>query len=115
GLISHQVDIGSDGRHRGVLVVYRGVPLTASEASLLETLAHQVYLKLENRQLFVETVDQRTQLATLVSNTTDGITALDSSGTVLTWNPAMERITGFDAAQAVGQNLTVLLRIEYAP
>jgi PAS domain S-box-containing protein len=111
GLTSHQVVIGDGESPRGVLVVYRDHPLTDSEASLLDTLARQVSLKLENRQLFVETVDQGTRLSNLVANTTDGIIALDPNGIVLTWNPAMERITGFDAAQAVGSTLDSLLHI----
>src|SRR5205823_14961095 len=105
GLLSHQALIGGGTNRRGVLAIYRERPLTASEASLVETLAHQVSLKLENRQLFVETVDQRTQLANIVSSTTDGIIALEPGGVIVTWNPAMERITGFGADRAVGRTL----------
>ena len=35
----------------------------------------------------------------------DGVFTLNSSGEFTYWNPAMERITGYLAAEAVGQSL----------
>lgn len=41
-------------------------------------------------------------MAQIVTETRDGITTLGSDGTVHTWNPALERITGYPAAEIVG-------------
>jgi PAS domain S-box-containing protein len=49
--------------------------------------------------------EQRSQLADIVENTSDGIFLVGTSGDVLTWNPAMERITGIAAPDAIGQSV----------
>jgi len=38
----------------------------------------------------------------------DGIFTLDPEGRIISWNPAMERITGYPAAEVVGKNCSVL-------
>lgn len=48
------------------------------------------------------------RLASIVSNADDAIMALSADGTILTWNPAAERLFGHTAAEAVGQSARIL-------
>ena len=38
----------------------------------------------------------------------DGVFTLDPEGRIMSWNPAMERITGYRAAEVIGKNCSVL-------
>ena len=49
--------------------------------------------------------EQRSKLADIVENTSDGIFLVGTSGEVLAWNPAMERITGIAAQDALGEGV----------
>jgi PAS domain S-box-containing protein len=95
--------IGGPDEVRGVLAVYREQALSDSERSLLEALASQVAVRLQNVGLFFETVAQRTELEEILGHTSDGIFALSPDGTILSWNPAMERITAFTRPEVVGR------------
>ena len=115
GFASHHAKVGEGERERGALVVYRRDPFTDAESSLVDTLARQLFLKLENRRLFVETVGQRTELANLVASTTNGIVGLDPDGTIRAWNPAMASITGFGEEEAAGRRIDELLGLRAHP
>jgi PAS domain S-box-containing protein len=101
---------GSQDIH-GVLAVHRNVALTPAEGSLVEALASQVYVKQENERLFQETVQQRSHLADVIGNTSDGIFVVSQDRQILSWNPAMERITGFSRSDAVGERCDGTLRV----
>lgn len=47
-------------------------------------------------------------LAAIVESSDRAMLSTDPAGTVLTWNPAAERMYGYSAAEAVGQNLAAL-------
>src|SRR5712692_2519924 len=96
---------------RGVLAVHRRAALSPAEASLVEALASQVYVKQENDRLFQETVEQRSHLADVIGNTSDGIFVVLPDRRILSWNPAMERITGFARVEVVGQPCDEILRL----
>ena len=49
------------------------------------------------------------RLMCVVKAAQDGIVMMDDDGTVTLWSPAAERITGFDAIEAVGKDLHQLL------
>jgi PAS domain S-box-containing protein len=103
GLSPYVALIGDPEHVHGLLVVHREQSLTNSERSLLDTLASQVDVRLQNRQLFSETLEQRTQLAEIFGHTSDGIFVVSPEGRMLSWNPAMERITGYSASEAVNR------------
>ncbi len=44
----------------------------------------------------------------LLDSMAEGVFTLDSSGYITTWNPAMERITGYTAAEAIGESCKLL-------
>jgi len=96
---------------RGVLAVHRREELSPAEASLVEALASQVYVNQENERLFQETVEQRSHLADVIGNTSDGIFVVSPDRRILSWNPAMERITGFGRNDVVGSACDEILRL----
>jgi PAS domain S-box-containing protein len=107
--------IGGDEDVRGVLAVFRDLPLSPPEGSLVETLASQVYARHENERLFQETKEQRGQLSDVIANTSDGIFVVSPDGLIVTWNPAMEGITGHLRAEAVGRSSDQVLRLRRTP
>ena len=94
--------IGGTEDARGVVAVYRREPLRAPERSLLEALAMQISVRLQNHKLFFQTFEQA-QLAEIVAHTSDGIFVVSHDRHIVSWNPAMERITGFTREEAVGR------------
>jgi len=112
GLSTFLAPVVDDDEQVGVLAVYRAVELSESERSLVDALASQVSARQRNQQLFHETVEQRGHLADVVGSSSDGIFVVSTEGTVLSWNPAMERITGFGPQQVVGAALEEILRVE---
>lgn len=45
----------------------------------------------------------------VVASATDAIVTADESGLILSWNPAAERIFGYEASEVLGQPLTILM------
>ena len=102
--ISPQVAVvGGQGDAGGVLAVYREDPLIESERSLLDALASQVRLRLVNQRLYSEILDERTGIADVIAQAPDGVFVLSPSDRIVSWNPAMELVTGRPAPEAVGK------------
>jgi PAS domain S-box-containing protein len=110
GLIPHIATIGERDDPEGVLAVYRSEPLSPSERSLLEALSSQVRSRLLNQQLFREVAEQQSQLADIIAHTRDGIFTTSSTGSILSWNPGMARVTGVEAAEAIGRTWHEVIR-----
>ena len=51
-------------------------------------------------------------LAAVAKNTGDGIITIDQRGTILSYNPSAERMFGYDSAEAIGNNISMLLKTE---
>ena len=115
GLTPNTALVGrQDGTH-GVLAVYRDEDLTDAERSLLDALASQFSVWLQNVRLFSETSEQRTQLEEIIGHTSDGIFVLSPDGVIVSWNPAMARVTGFSQAEAIGRGCEEILGTDCAP
>jgi PAS domain S-box-containing protein len=109
GLTTHTaVTSDTDGVH-AVLAIHREETLSSSERSLLEALASQFSVRLENARLFAETLEQRRQLEEIIAHTSNGIFVVDPDGSIVSWNHAMERMTGFSSSEAVGQPCAEIL------
>src|SRR4029453_4255953 len=92
-----------------------GILAVHSTTALCASLASQVSARQRNQQLFDETIEQRGHLADVVGSSSDGIFVVSGEGTVLSWNPAMERIAGSLADEVVGRRSGDVLRIPGGP
>ena len=115
GLATYVAAVRDEANEVGVLAVHRATELTPSECALVDSLASQVSARQRNQQLFDETVKQRGHLADVVGSSSDGIFVVSGAGTVLSWNPAMERITGYLSDEVVGRRCGDVLRIPCGP
>jgi PAS domain S-box-containing protein len=111
GLVTYLAVVRDKANEVGILAVHRATELSPSERALVDSLASQVSARHRNQQLFDETVEQRGHLADVVGSSSDGIFVVSGAGTVLSWNPAMERITGYLADEVVGRPSGDVLRI----
>jgi PAS domain S-box-containing protein len=94
------------GRLEGALLVLDRGGFEGSrqgELAVLETLARETSSALAKGRLLADVLDERRKLAEIVETTSDGILTLTEDGTVLTWNSAMEHITGLASDHAVGK------------
>lgn len=58
--------------------------------------------------------DARAHLAAIVESSEDAIISKTLDGTILTWNAGAERVYGYPAAEAIGQQMTLLLPADRA-
>jgi PAS domain S-box-containing protein len=113
GLAPHVAMIDGEGGMQGALAVYRQKPLSQAERDLLETLTSQVAVRLENVRLYFQTVMQRSELEDIIGHTSNGIFVVSPEGRIQSWNPAMERITGFGQGEAVSRPFEDILGVSW--
>lgn len=53
------------------------------------------------------------RLTAVVETAVDGVILIDAVGTVLMFNPACERLFGYDAPAVIGQNVKMLMPSPY--
>jgi diguanylate cyclase (GGDEF)-like protein/PAS domain S-box-containing protein len=97
--------VRANGATVGVLVTYNRTGLEGfeeGELAVLEALAGEVGGALQKGELLEAIIEERTKLSEIFSNTSDGIATIDPDGTVVSWNPGFERITGYRAEDVVG-------------
>jgi diguanylate cyclase (GGDEF)-like protein/PAS domain S-box-containing protein len=94
-----------EGKVIGVLCTYNRTGFEGfeeGELAVLDALAAEVGTAIEKGELLEAILEERTKLSEIVEHTSDGIAALDPDGTVSSWNPGFEEITGYRAADMVG-------------
>ena len=85
---------------------FRGnVRFAARELQVLTTFANHVTSALENARLVEAMADERRKLSRIVGTSSDGILSVDGEGRILSWNAAMESISGRPEIEMVGQPL----------
>jgi PAS domain S-box-containing protein len=96
----------------GVLSLYRARAegaFTQVDLDFLVALARQVAIAIENARLFEEVRRERHYSESIVFHSPVAITTADRNGTVLSWNPAAQRLFGHTAEEAIGRNLDVMV------
>ena len=99
------VPLHEGGATMGLLCTYNRGGLEGfedGELAVLEALGGEIAAALRKGDLLGEVFEERTKLEEIVTHTSDGIATLDPDGTVRSWNPAFERMTGYSAADVVG-------------
>ncbi|HEY8558479.1 MAG TPA: PAS domain S-box protein, partial [Actinomycetes bacterium] len=102
-----------EGKVIGVLCTYNRTGFEGfeeGELAVLDALAAEVGTAIEKGELLEAILEERTKLSEIVEHTSDGIAALDPDGTVSSWNPGFEEITGYRAADMVGSHGLARLR-----
>ncbi len=81
-----------------------------SDLAVLQALAHQAAIAIENARLFAEAQRQQRFSVSLVENTPVAIVAVGGEDNrVTSWNPAAERLFGYTQAEALGRDLAELI------
>jgi diguanylate cyclase (GGDEF)-like protein/PAS domain S-box-containing protein len=102
-----------EGKVIGVLCTYNRTGFGGfeeGELAVLDALAAEVGVAIEKGELLEAILEERTKLSEIVEHTSDGIAALDPDGTVSSWNPGFEEITGYRSADMVGSRGLARLR-----
>nr|MDQ4125891.1 PAS domain-containing sensor histidine kinase [Actinomycetota bacterium] len=73
---------------------------------LLEAVAAELLTTLGAHRLYAEVTEERQRFARIFHGSREGIALLDHRGFVRAWNPALERITGYAAAEVMGRDLS---------
>jgi diguanylate cyclase (GGDEF)-like protein/PAS domain S-box-containing protein len=105
--------VRSGGRTLGVLVTYNRTGLEGfeeGELTVLAALAGEAAVAVEKGELLEAIIEERAKLSEIFSNTSDGIATVDPDGTVTSWNPGFERITGYGSSEVVGTRGLTRLR-----
>jgi PAS domain S-box-containing protein len=79
-----------------------GRPFTKQQESMLDALAQRVSSTLHRLSLFTEAQGERRTLSDVLESSSDGIFTVGLDMAVRSWNPAMARILGVPAADAIG-------------
>jgi two-component system, LuxR family, sensor kinase FixL len=72
-------------------------------------IAERIRLEQELRQRVQESAEAEERMRSVVNHVVDGIISIDERGTVSTFNPAAERIFGYEAQEVIGQNIKILM------
>jgi PAS domain S-box-containing protein len=96
-------------RHVGVLSLQRGEPFSAEETATMQYLASQAAIALSNARA-LQVARHQARINRAVLDTSDeAFLATNARGQVTAWNPAAERLFGWEGAEAIGQPVTELI------
>ena len=94
------------GKVLGALILLDQAGIEGSpegQLAVLEALAREAAGAFTKGWLLDSVLEERRKLATVVDTTSDGIASLGEDGSVRSWNPAMETISGLSERQVVGR------------
>ncbi len=83
-----------------------------AELQLIQNLANQAGVALQNAQSFQQVIESRDRLAAILNSTREGVLVIDSSGLISLVNPRIEEFWGVPVARLLNQPLTTLLADE---
>ena len=100
-----------DGELVGVLWLNSSQPghFQQRHIELLAVLANQVGVALKNARLYSYVVQEKEKFGAIFINSTDGILLLDGQQRIMAMNPALERMTGWKAHEAMGRPCSEVL------
>src|SRR5688572_19961294 len=80
-------------------------------ARLIVMEASKAMASIPNRPVEVRETEER--MRSVVNHVVDGIISIDGVGKITTFNPAAERIFGYEADAVIGQNVNILMPEPY--
>src|SRR5512145_407882 len=95
------------GEPVGLLIVFRvyWVDATENDLQILQSFADQAAIAVHNAQLYARIDYERKRLAAILEYGADGVMILDGGLRIQGFNRALERMTGWPSADAVGRDL----------
>lgn len=97
--------IQAEGKTVGLMLVLRSLsekPFSVKDRALLSAFAGQAALSLENARLASRLAEEQYEMESIVEHSADGIMTIDSKLRILTFNAGMERLTGWNKSEAIG-------------
>lgn len=96
----------------GVLYVFRayGRHFTYDDRQILASFADQAAIAVHNAQLYQRLAEEKHRLDAILEHTADGVMILDSAHRITVFNRALARLTGWSAAEALGQHHDTVIR-----
>ena len=93
------------GQPVGLLIVFRDYvgATTPNDMQILKSFADQAAIAVHNAQLYEGVSRERQRLDAFVRHSADGVMILDAVRSITMFNPALERMTGWEAADTVGR------------
>ncbi len=100
-----------EGRVVGLLEMqsYRRAAYTTEDAALLQTVANQIGLSIQNARLYQEAQQLAAFNAEIVRSMGEGIIITDETGHMTFVNPAIAALLGYEPQELIGQHRTVVL------
>ncbi len=94
------------GEPLGLLIVFRSyvATATADDMQVLQSFADQAAIAVHNAQLYERIDHERRRLAAILQHSADGVMILDPQARILSINHALERMTAWSSADAVGRD-----------
>lgn len=93
------------GEPVGILIVFRDYlgAITPDDLQILRSFADHAAIAVHNARLYENIDRERQRLNAFVAHSADGVMILDAERLVLQLNPALEKMTGWSMAEALGR------------
>jgi len=101
----------------GVIYVFRAavnVAFSRDDEQLLQSFADQAAIAVSNARLYQSVLSEKQRLDAIIEQSADGVMILDSRWRITTFNQAMEQLTGWPRAEAIGRPCAEVLAIHTA-
>ena len=86
-----------------------------SDQALLQAIANQAAIALENARLYSEAQREKQYFESLVRNNPAAVVVIDQDANVLSWNPAAESLFGYPQDEAIGRDIDDLVADDAHP
>ncbi len=87
-----------------------GEIFTSEDLSLISTMSGQIAVALENARLYDHVVGIMNYHQDILDAMTSGVLTCDERGTILTFNPMLEKMIGISGKEAIGKNFSEIFK-----
>lgn len=106
----------ASGKVKGAILVankHSEKNFSSQDLRLLSIIARQITSILENNELLQEIELEKNRLSAIIRHSADGMILVDQEQQIISWNKAMEKLTGFNSKQAIAKNVDELIRLPH--
>ncbi len=96
----------------GLIYIFRGYPtaFSVTDRTLLAAFAAQAAIAVHNARLYQQTSAEKRRLDAILEGSADGILIMNPAHVVQRFNRALARMTGLNAAEAIGRSHAEVIR-----